>query len=67
MGKPINTSALDYYFTIDNAGNVFTSRANKAMDGAQLDLYQLVPKTFKVQLTGIVLNEKNTRAAAGKR
>lgn len=58
MGKPINTSALDYYFTIDNAGNVFTSRANKAMDGAQLDLYQLVPKTFKVQLTGIVLNEK---------
>ncbi len=60
MGKPINTSALDFYFTIDNAGNVFTSRANKALDGAQLDLYTLVPKTFKILLTGIVYNEKNT-------
>src|SRR5688572_3280704 len=59
MGKPINTSALDFYFTIDEAGNVFTSRANKALDGAQLDLYALVPKTFKIQLQGIVLNEKS--------
>jgi outer membrane protein OmpA-like peptidoglycan-associated protein len=59
MGKPINTSALDFYFTIDNAGNVFTSRANKALDGAQLDLYTLVPKTFKLQLKGLVLNEKS--------
>jgi OmpA-OmpF porin, OOP family len=59
MGKPINTSALDYYFTVDNAGNVFTSRANKAMDGAQLDLYALVPKTVKIQLKGIVYNEKS--------
>jgi outer membrane protein OmpA-like peptidoglycan-associated protein len=58
LGKPINTSALDYYFTIDNAGNVFTSRANKAMEGAQLDLYMLVPKTFKVNLVGVVLHEK---------
>jgi OOP family OmpA-OmpF porin len=62
MGKPINTSALDYYFTIDNAGNVFTSRANKAMEGAQLDLYMLVPKTFKINLTGVVLNEKTQEA-----
>lgn len=59
MGKPINTSALDYYFTIDNAGNVFTSRANKALDGAQLDLYTLVPKTFKINLIGMVYNEKS--------
>lgn len=59
MGKPINTSALDFYFTIDNAGNVFTSRANKALDGAQLDLYTLVPKTFKIHLKGLVLNEKS--------
>lgn len=59
MGKPINTSALDFYFTIDNNGNVFTSRANKALDGAQLDLYTLVPKTFKILLKGIVYNEKS--------
>ena len=58
MGKPINTSALDFYFTIDNAGNVFTSRANKALDGAQLDIYTLVPKTFDILLKGIVYNEK---------
>ncbi len=61
MGKPINTSALDYYFTVDNAGNVFTSRANKALDGAQLDLYALVPKTFKINLIGTVLDEKNNQ------
>lgn len=58
MGKPINTSALDFYFTIDRAGNVFTSRANKAIEGAQLDLYMLVPKTIKVNLAGYVYNQK---------
>jgi outer membrane protein OmpA-like peptidoglycan-associated protein len=58
MGKPINTGALDFYFTIDSEGNVYTSRANKALEGAQLDLYMLVPKTFKIKLTGVVLNEK---------
>jgi OmpA-OmpF porin, OOP family len=58
LGKPINTSALDYYFTMDNSGNVFTSRANKAIEGAQLDLYMLVPKHLKINLTGIVLNQK---------
>lgn len=59
MGKPINTAALDFYFTVDNAGNIFTSRANKALDGAQLDLYALMPKTFKIKLEGVVYNEKS--------
>lgn len=58
LGKPINTSALDYYFTMDNAGNVFTSRANKAIEGAQLDLYMLVPKNLKINLTGTVYDQK---------
>jgi OmpA-OmpF porin, OOP family len=58
LGKPINTSALDFYFTMDNSGNVFTSRANKAMEGAQLDLYMLVPKTLHVNLEGLVFNQK---------
>lgn len=58
LGKPINTGALDFYFTIDKAGNVFTSRANKALEGAQLDLYMLVPRTFIVTVIGTVLNEK---------
>ena len=65
MGKPINTNALDYYFTIDAAGNAFTSRANKALEGAQLDLYVLVPKTFKINLTGVVLNEKTQQPIPG--
>jgi outer membrane protein OmpA-like peptidoglycan-associated protein len=65
LGKPINTSALDFYFTVDRAGNVFTSRANKAQEGAQLDLYMLVPKTFKVNLEGVVMNEKNQEIIAG--
>ncbi|MDQ2655788.1 MAG: adhesin, partial [Bacteroidota bacterium] len=41
LGKPINTAALDFYFTMDAQGNIFTSRANKALEGAQLDLYML--------------------------
>ena len=59
MSKPINTGGDDFYFTIDEHGNVFTSRANKALDGAQLDIYTLVPKTFKVHLVGIVYNAKS--------
>jgi OOP family OmpA-OmpF porin len=59
MSKPINTGGDDFYFTIDQAGNVFTSRANKALDGAQLDIYTLVPKTIKITLTGTVYNEKS--------
>lgn len=58
LGKPINTAALDFYFTIDAQGNIFTSRANKALEGAQLDLYVLAPKTFGITLAGTVYNQK---------
>jgi len=57
LGKPINTAALDFYFTMDAKGNIFTSRANKALEGAQLDLYMLVPKTFGITLAGTVYNQ----------
>ena len=57
LGKPINTAALDFYFTMDAAGNIFTSRANKALEGAQLDLYMLAPKTFGITLAGTVYNQ----------
>lgn len=60
LGKPINTAALDFYFTMDAQGNIFTSRANKALEGAQLDLYMLVPKTFGITLAGNVYNAKNS-------
>lgn len=65
LGKPVNTSALDYYFTMDNEGNVFTSRANKALEGAQLDLYMLVPKVIKINLAGLVYNEKTNAILPG--
>jgi OmpA-OmpF porin, OOP family len=57
LGKPINTGALDFYFTMDAEGNIFTSRANKALEGAQLDLYMLAPKTFGITLAGTVYNQ----------
>ncbi|MEX2233300.1 MAG: OmpA family protein [Cyclobacteriaceae bacterium] len=58
LGKPINTAALDFYFTMDSEGNIFTSRANKALEGAQLDLYMLMPRTFGITLAGTVYNQK---------
>ncbi|HOX82876.1 MAG TPA: OmpA family protein [Chryseolinea sp.] len=61
MGKPINTGGDDFYFTIDASNNMFTSRANKALDGAQLDIYTLALKTFKINLVGTVLDEKTNQ------
>lgn len=65
LGKPINTAALDYYFTIDREGNVFTSRANKALEGGQLDLFMLAPKTFHIGVTGVVLDEGTLQPVTG--
>ena len=64
LGKPINTSGEDFYFTVDKAGNVITSRANKAIEGAQLDLYVLVPKTIKITIAGNVYNQKTNAPLA---
>jgi len=61
MGKPINTGGDDFYFTIDATNNMYTSRANKALDGAQLDIYTLALKTFKINLVGTVLDERNNQ------
>lgn len=66
LGKPINTAALDFYFTMDQNGNIFTSRANKALEGAQLDLYMLVPKTFSITLAGNVYNKKTDEPLSAK-
>jgi OmpA-OmpF porin, OOP family len=64
MGRPINTAAADSYFSIDAAGNIYTSRANSRVDGGNLDLFVLVPKTIKVMVSGTVLNEKNNQPIA---
>jgi OmpA-OmpF porin, OOP family len=64
LGKPINTSGEDFYFTMDKAGNVITSRSNKAIEGAQLDLYVLVPKDIKLIVNGNVYNQKTSAPVA---
>jgi OmpA-OmpF porin, OOP family len=58
MGSPINTAADEFYFCMDVAGNVFTSRANSTIDGGNLDLFKLVPRDIKILITGTVYNEK---------
>lgn len=58
MGRPINTAAMDAYFSMDKNGNVFVSRANSRIDGGNLDLFMLVPREIKIQLVGNVLDEK---------
>src|SRR6478736_4066167 len=58
LGKAVNTAAADSYFSIDAAGNVFTSRANSRVDGGNLDLFILVPRDVKIMLTGVVYNNK---------
>lgn len=66
LGKPVNTSALDYYFTIDQDGYIYTSRATKGFDASNLDLYQLTPKNFKIDLTGTVFNQKTNEPLAAQ-
>lgn len=58
MSSPINTAADEFYFCIDNAGNVFTSRANSVIDGGNLDIFKLIPRDIKVIVSGTVYNEK---------
>jgi outer membrane protein OmpA-like peptidoglycan-associated protein len=58
LKRPINTAAADDYYTVDAQGNVYTSRANSRIDGGNLDLFVLVPKIIKINLNGIVYNEK---------
>ena len=58
MGSPINTAADEFYFCIDKAGNVFTSRANSTQDGGNLDIFKLIPRDIKVMVSGTVYNEK---------
>jgi OOP family OmpA-OmpF porin len=58
LNKPINTAAADDYYTVDAQGNVYTARANSRVDGGNLDVFMLVPKIVKINLNGIVYNEK---------
>ena len=43
MGSPINTSGFDAYYSVDDKGNVFTTRAYMSPDGGSLDILSLIP------------------------
>jgi len=58
LNKPVNTAAADDYYTVDAQGNVYTARANSRVDGGNLDVFMLVPKIVKINLAGVVYNEK---------
>ena len=65
VGKPLNTSAEDDYFSMDEAGNVFVARSNSKQDGGNLDIFVLVPKDVHVTLNGIVYNNKTKQIIMG--
>ena len=65
VGKPLNTSAEDDYFSMDNAGNVFVARSNSKQDGGNLDIFILVLKDVHVTLNGIVYNNKTKQTLTG--
>ena len=59
LGKPLNTSAEDDYFSMDNSGNVFTARSLNKGGGGNLDIFVLVPKNISILLEGDVFDASN--------
>lgn len=43
LGSPVNTSGFDAYYSVDDKGNVFTTRAYMSADGGSLDILSLIP------------------------
>lgn len=64
LGRPINTAAGDAYFSMDAAGDIYTSRANSRIDGGNLNIFVLVRKDIKITLNGTILNEKTQQPIA---
>jgi len=61
VGKPVNTAAADDYFSMDANGSVYTARANSRVDGGNLDIFVLIPKSIKVMVAGTVYDEKTNQ------
>ncbi|MBM3178596.1 MAG: OmpA family protein [Bacteroidetes bacterium] len=66
LGKPINTTAEDDYFSMDDAGNVYTARSLSRQDGGNLDIFVMVPKNINVTLEGQILNSKSGQPLQGE-
>jgi len=65
LGRAINTSADDAYFSIDAKGNIFTARAGAAVDGGNFDLLILKPRNVNVLLAGTVYHQKTKQPING--
>jgi OmpA-OmpF porin, OOP family len=65
LGKPLNTSAEDDYFSMDASGNVYVARSNSKLDGGNLDIFVLAPKAVHVNLNGIVYDDKTKQTLNG--
>ena len=61
VGKPVNTAASDDYFSMDANGNVYTARANSRVDGGNLDIFILIPRSIKILVAGTVFDEKTNQ------
>ncbi len=61
VGKPVSTAASDDYFSMDANGNVYTARANSRVDGGNLDIFILIPRTIKILVAGTVYDEKSNQ------
>lgn len=61
LGKPVNTSGFDAYYSVDDKGNVFTTRAFMSPDGGSLDILSLIPVEKpkpKLAIWGYVLDRE---------
>jgi OmpA-OmpF porin, OOP family len=61
LGKGVNTTAGDAYFSLDAQGNVFTCRMGSLVDGGNFDIWILKPRDIKIMLSAAVQNEKTQR------
>lgn len=59
LGRPVNTAAGEAYFSMDDQGKIYTSRANSRVDGGNLDLYVMVPRELHIKLNGDVVNDNS--------
>lgn len=65
MGKGINTTGGDAYFSMDAQGNVFTCRMGALIDGGNYDIFILKPRDIKIMLNVTVQNEKTQQIIPG--
>ena len=67
MGRDVNTALGDSYYSVDNTGNAFISRANDNVEEVNLDMYMLVPGSGqvtpgRVRITGSVYDFRTRQA-----